>query len=75
MNMAINALIRTVSPTLGAWLVSNYGFSSFGWLGFIASISMYAFLETKYPMDTIRFQAQNKERENAKEGGTGRQGK
>ena len=35
--MATNSLIRTVSPTVGGVMLENFGFSSFGYFGFLAS--------------------------------------
>ncbi|KAJ8321958.1 hypothetical protein KUTeg_000429 [Tegillarca granosa] len=35
LNMAVNSLIRSLSPTVGGYLLKNFGFSSFGYLGFI----------------------------------------
>ncbi|XP_062568913.1 solute carrier family 22 member 18-like [Saccostrea cucullata] len=35
LNMAVNSLIRTISPTVGGYLLKQYGFQSFGYLGFI----------------------------------------
>ena len=37
LNMATNSLIRTVSPTVGGVMLGKYGFSSFGYFGFLAS--------------------------------------
>ena len=35
LNMAVNSLIRSVSPTVGGFLLKSYGFQSFGYLGFV----------------------------------------
>lgn len=35
LNMAVNSLIRTISPTVGGFLLKSYGFQSFGYLGFV----------------------------------------
>ncbi|KAK3087813.1 hypothetical protein FSP39_010977 [Pinctada imbricata] len=35
LNMAVNSLIRSVSPTIGGYLLKGFGFSSFGYLGFV----------------------------------------
>lgn len=32
-NMAVNSMIRTVSPTVGGWMMEAYGFKSIGLLG------------------------------------------
>ena len=37
LNMATNSFIRTISPTIGGIMLENFGFSSFGWFGFLAS--------------------------------------
>ena len=43
-NMAVNSLIRTVSPTIGGYMLNNLGFSSFGYLGFVNSLLVVLFL-------------------------------
>lgn len=47
MNMAVNSLIRTISPTIGGIMLSAYGFPSIGYLGFINSllVTIYMFLQ------------------------------
>ncbi|KAL5013836.1 hypothetical protein ScPMuIL_008106 [Solemya velum] len=35
LNMAVNSLIRSVSPTIGGIMLSKFGFASFGYLGFV----------------------------------------
>ncbi|XP_069105931.1 LOW QUALITY PROTEIN: solute carrier family 22 member 18-like [Argopecten irradians] len=35
LNMAVNSLIRSLSPTIGGILLKYYGFAAFGYLGFI----------------------------------------
>ena len=49
--MAVNSLIRTVSPTIGGFLLEYYGFTSIGWLGVvgcvIATILSKLFIEDK----------------------------
>lgn len=37
LNMAVNSLVRTFSPTLGGYLLGTYGFSSFGYFGVVVS--------------------------------------
>ncbi|RUS87736.1 hypothetical protein EGW08_004482, partial [Elysia chlorotica] len=37
LSMAVNSLIRSVSPTIGGYMLTRFGFESFGYLGFIAS--------------------------------------
>ncbi|XP_067659030.1 solute carrier family 22 member 18-like [Haliotis asinina] len=36
-NMAVNSLVRSVSPTLGGYMLENIGFHSFGYLGFVTN--------------------------------------
>ena len=43
-NMAVNSLIRTVSPTIGGYMLNSLGFSSFGYLGFLNSLLVAVFL-------------------------------
>ncbi|KAK3588585.1 hypothetical protein CHS0354_001911 [Potamilus streckersoni] len=38
LNMAVNSLIRTMSPTVGGIMLSSYGFPAFGYFGFGISI-------------------------------------
>ncbi|KAH3709493.1 solute carrier family 22 member 18-like [Dreissena polymorpha] len=38
LNMASNSLIRTVSPTIGGYMLQAFGFPSFGYLGFLLSL-------------------------------------
>lgn len=40
LSMATHSLIRTVSPTLGGFLYSWFGYASFGMLGFIMNGAM-----------------------------------
>ncbi|GFR98821.1 solute carrier family 22 member 18 [Elysia marginata] len=37
LSMAVNSLIRSVSPTVGGYMLTRFGFESFGYLGFVAS--------------------------------------
>lgn len=37
LSMAVNSLIRSVSPTIGGYMLTKFGFESFGYLGFVAS--------------------------------------
>ena len=46
--MAVNSLIRTVSPTAGGYILEWYGFPSFGYIGFVDSAVVLAFLVYKY---------------------------
>ncbi|XP_064597654.1 solute carrier family 22 member 18-like [Liolophura sinensis] len=44
LNMATNSLIRSVSPTVGGLMLKNYGFPSFGTLGFVMSSTVAVIL-------------------------------
>lgn len=48
LSMATNSLIRTVSPTVGGIMLENFGFPSFGYLGFISSGLVTAMLFFKF---------------------------
>jgi len=61
-NMAVNSLVRTMSPTLGGFLFANYGFSSFGWLGLISCPMIVIILCVKH----ISTSGQNLDKTNAK---------
>ncbi|KAK7091600.1 solute carrier family 22 member 18-like [Littorina saxatilis] len=37
LNMAVNSLVRTFSPTVGGYLLESYGFPSFGYFGTVVS--------------------------------------
>jgi len=47
LSMATNSLIRTVSPTIGGIMLLNFGFPSFGVLGFVSSGIVTAVLFVK----------------------------
>ncbi|GFO04586.1 solute carrier family 22 member 18 [Plakobranchus ocellatus] len=34
LNMAVNSLVRSISPTIGGYMLSRFGFDSFGYVGF-----------------------------------------
>jgi len=55
MNMAVNSLIRTVSPTVGGIMLSTYGFPSIGYLGFINSVlvTIYVLLQQWFVLGSI----------------------
>ncbi|XP_005109387.1 solute carrier family 22 member 18 [Aplysia californica] len=40
LSMAVNSLIRSISPTAGGYMLENLGFESFGWLGFFLSAAV-----------------------------------
>merc|ERR1712029_232399 len=37
LNMAVNSVIRSFSPSIGALMMSNYGYSSIGYLGVVCN--------------------------------------
>ncbi|KAL3889099.1 hypothetical protein ACJMK2_001455 [Sinanodonta woodiana] len=47
LNMAVNSLIRTMSPTVGGIMLSSYGFPIFGYFGFGISILVTSVLFVK----------------------------
>ncbi|XP_059143145.1 solute carrier family 22 member 18-like [Physella acuta] len=44
LSMAVNSLIRSLSPTVGGYMLKEYGFESFGYLGFVTSFIVTAVL-------------------------------
>ena len=48
LNMAVNSLVRTFSPTLGGYLLGLYGFSSFGYFGTVVSLVLVAVLFVRH---------------------------
>lgn len=49
LNMATHSIIRTVSPTVGAYLYTWFGYSSFGFLGFILNGAVAALVYIRPP--------------------------
>ncbi|CAH1774902.1 unnamed protein product, partial [Owenia fusiformis] len=54
LNMAVNSLIRTVSPTVGGIMLNTWGYPSFGYVGFVASslVFIYLYFIRKEPKDS-----------------------
>ncbi|KAL8584182.1 hypothetical protein ACOMHN_034868 [Nucella lapillus] len=48
LNMAVNSLVRTFSPTLGGYLLNRFGFPSFGYFGVIVSLILTAILFVRH---------------------------
>ena len=48
LNMAVNSLVRTFSPTIGGYLLERYGFSAFGYLGTAFSVVLTCVLFIKH---------------------------
>ncbi|KAK6960389.1 solute carrier family 22 member 18 [Biomphalaria glabrata] len=40
LSMAVNSLIRSLSPTIGGYMLASYGFESFGYLGFVTCMAV-----------------------------------
>ncbi|KAH9496649.1 hypothetical protein Btru_009937 [Bulinus truncatus] len=40
LSMAVNSLIRSLSPTIGGYMLAKYGFESFGYLGFVTCLAV-----------------------------------
>lgn len=53
LNMAVNSLVRTFSPTCGGYLLRHYGFPSFGYFGFVVSALLTVVLFVKHRRKTI----------------------
>ena len=49
LSMATHSLIRTISPTLGAYLYSSFGYPSIGLLGFILNGAVAAVIMAYHP--------------------------
>ena len=49
LSMATHSLIRTISPTLGAYLYSSFGYPSIGLLGFVLNRAMAAVIMAYHP--------------------------
>ena len=45
LNMAVHSVIRTLSPSVGALIMSTYGYSSIGYLGVVCNIVVLAMLK------------------------------
>jgi len=48
LNMATHSLIRSMTPTLGGYLYSIFGYPSFGLLGFLMNGTMMLFIILGY---------------------------
>ena len=51
LSMAVNSLIRSVSPAFGGYMLTRFGFESFGYLGFVASAVVTVVLFYKRRID------------------------
>ncbi|CAL1535727.1 unnamed protein product [Lymnaea stagnalis] len=47
LSMAVNSLIRSLSPTIGGYMLKELGFESFGYLGFVTSTAVTVVLYVK----------------------------
>lgn len=52
LNMAVNSLVRSVSPFVGGYMLREYGFSSFGYLGAITSAMVTVVLYSHHRRQT-----------------------
>ena len=52
LSFATHALIRTMTPTIGGILLSRYGYTSFGGLGFVVCFGTALFLFAKQNLQT-----------------------
>ena len=46
LNMAVHSVIRTLSPSVGALIMSSYGYSSIGYLGVICNVCVLMMLKS-----------------------------
>ena len=54
LNMAVHSSIRTVSPTIGGYLLSSYGLMSLGGVGIISTLITFTLLPfTKLKKPTV----------------------
>ncbi|XP_041361794.1 solute carrier family 22 member 18-like [Gigantopelta aegis] len=51
LNMAVHSLVRTVSPTIGGYMLEHLGFPSFGYLGFVlcSIVTVVLFIKFRQP--------------------------
>ncbi|XP_071109806.1 solute carrier family 22 member 18-like [Haliotis cracherodii] len=48
LNMAVNSLVRSVSPTIGGYMMENVGFTSLGYFGFLTNAVVTLILFWKF---------------------------